>query len=326
MAPSQSAGNWAISSLYRGESYGQKLSAGTKHLVQGLTCFMEAMEVFSLLSRVHLGPEDLLNSSSLKEFPPDHHETCSAMLGTAGRLVTPPCSSASRPPLSLAPEAGAQKGGDPQAPQKGCSSTASLCYTLESLPVTQLPAEGAENMQSCWRENDSDIPLQADEANKDTSVFCHFFANGLQIWWVNRDDTPLPGEMSWVKLSTSVQYTGRLGGKSPTSTASESVVGIFGLSTNSTHKTRQENLLREESCAWNTGDFTCKMFQGSPLTRDALLYLLSIWLSKMVLHHMGQQHGTPWHRLSTSQLETNKPALAHTHRLARTCELDDRHS
>lgn len=36
---------------------------------------MEAMEVFSLLSRVHLGPEDLLNSSSLKEVPLDHHET-----------------------------------------------------------------------------------------------------------------------------------------------------------------------------------------------------------------------------------------------------------
>lgn len=141
---------------------------------------------------------------------------------------------------------------------------------------------------------------------------------------MNRDDTPLPGEMSRVKLSTLVWD--RLGGKSPTSTASESFLGIFGLSTNSTHKTRPEKLLKEESRAWNPGDFTCKMFQGSPLTRDALLIPLSIWLRKMVLHHMGQQRGIPRHRLSTSRLETNKPALAHTHGPARTHELDDRHS
>lgn len=89
-------------------------------------------------------------------------------------------------------------------------------------------------MQSCWRETDSDIPLQADEANKGVfvCVFCHFFVNGLQIWWVKRDDTPLPGEMSWVKVSTLVWYTGGTGRKSPTSTGSKSLLGIFGLSTN----------------------------------------------------------------------------------------------
>lgn len=82
------------------------------------------------------------------------------------------------------------------------------------------------------------------------------------IWWVNRDDTPLPGEMSRVKLSTLVWD--RLGGKSPTSTASESFLGIFGLSTNSTHKTRPEKLLKEESRAWNPGDFYLQDVPGFP--------------------------------------------------------------
>ena len=214
--------------------------------------------------------------------------------------------------VSLWTEAGAQKGGDSQIPQKRCSSAASLCYILESLPVTQPLAEGAESMQSCWRENDSDIPLQADEANKDTCVFCHFFVNGLQIWWVNRDDTPLLGEMSRVNLSTSVWYMGRLGGKSPTRTASESLLGIFGLSTNSTHKTRPQKLLKEESRAWNPGDFTRKMFQGSRLARDALLSLLSVWLRTTVLHPMGQQGGIP---LAQAQhiLARNKQASSCTH-------------
>lgn len=209
--------------------------------------------------------------------------------------------------------------------QKGCSSPSSLCDTPERLRGTQRVAEGAESVPSCWRD-DSGIPLQADEANKGTCVFCRFFANGLQMWWVSRDDSPLPGEMSRVKASTLVWHTGRLGGKSPTSTASESLLRIFGLSTNSTHKTSPEKLLKEESRAWNPGDFTCKMFQASPLTRDALLSLLSIWLRKMVLHHAGQQCGPPRHRLSTPRLETNEPALARTHGPARTRELDDRPS
>lgn len=177
-------------------------------------------------------------------------------------------------------------------PTKGCSSPTSLCDTPERLRGTQRVAEGAESVPSCWRD-DSGIPLHADEANKGTCVFGRFFANGLQMWWVSRDDNPLPGEMSRLKASTLVWHTGRLGGKSPTSTASESLLRIFGLSTNSTHKTSPEKLLKEESRAWNPGDFTCKMFQASPLARDALLSLLSIWVRKMVLHHAGQQCGTP---------------------------------
>lgn len=123
--------------------------------------------------------------------------------------------------------------------------------------------------------------------------------------------------MSRVKLSNLVWYTGRLGGKSPTSTASESLLGIFGLSTKSIHKTRPEKLLKEESRAWKPGGFTCKMFQGCPLTRDALLSPFFIWLRKMVLYPMGQQRGIP---LVQAQhiLARNKPALARTHGPAHT--------
>lgn len=211
--------------------------------------------------------------------------------------------------VSLRTEAGAQKGGEPQIPQKGCSSPAPLCYTLESLLVTQPVAEGAERAVGGRTIQISPCRLMRQIK---LCMFCHFFANGLQIWWVNRDDSPLPGEMSRVKLSTLVWYAGRLGGKSPTSTPSENLLGIFGLSTNSTHKTRPEKLLKEESCAWNPGDFTCRMSQGSPRIRDALLRPLSIWLRKMVLHHTGQQRGIP---LAQAQhiLARNKQGSSCTH-------------
>ena len=189
-------------------------------------------------------------------------------LGAAGKSVSPPCSSASPAPspapwkqhhCSRATSTYSQhlrypvpcllsrchcelklghkrkkshrshkRGAPPQHP--------SATPWKASLTLSRQPRE---SVQSCWRESDSDTPLQADEANKDTCVFCRFSANGLQIWWVRRADPPLPSEMSWVKLSSSVWYPSRRGGKSPTSTASESLLGIFGLSTNSTHKTRE---------------------------------------------------------------------------------------
>lgn len=56
---------------------------------------MEAIKAFVLLNSVHLGPGDLLNSSSRKEVPPDHCKTLFSNAGCSGEVDN----SASRPAL-----------------------------------------------------------------------------------------------------------------------------------------------------------------------------------------------------------------------------------
>lgn len=210
--------------------------------------------------------------------------------------------------VSLQTEAGAPKGEDPQTPQKG--------VLLHSIPARhqeppQHPAkERAELLQG--------ERFRYLLANKDTCVFCHFLVKGLRVWWRSRGDSPSSGEMSRVKPPPGSGTRARLAGKSPTSAASGSLLRIFGLSTNDTHKTRVEKLLKEESHAWNPGGFTCKMPQGSPCMRDALSPL-SIWLGEVVLH-CGAATGHPRHRPGTSPaparhilLGTNQPWHTHQH-------------